>query len=81
MAKKCYKAAHQAKQELEAFNKSIESLELCIEKAANRELNICDELDWNAALADFDPLLLDPDLSAVPLSPNLGVDDGTGTSS
>ena len=35
LAKKYYEIVYQAKQELETFNKSIKSLELCIEKAAN----------------------------------------------
>ena len=81
LAKKHREVVYQAEQELEALDKSIESLELHIEKAANRELNIYNKLDWNTALANFDLLLLDLDLSAVPLSPNLGIDDGTGTSS
>ena len=81
LAKKYREIVYQVKQELEALDKSIKSLKLCIEKAANRELNICDKLDWNTALANFDLLSLDPDLSAVPFSLNLGVDDGTGISS
>ena len=45
LAKEYHEIVYQAKQELEAFDKSIESLELRIEKAANRELNICDKLN------------------------------------
>ena len=81
LAKKYYKIVYQAEQELEIFNKSIKSLELCIEKAANRKLNIYNKLNWNTALADFNLLLLDSNLSAISFSPNLDVDNGTRISS
>ena len=45
LAKEYREIVYQIKQKLKAFNKSIKSLELYIEKVTNQKLNICNKLN------------------------------------
>ena len=60
---------NRAKKELEILDNSLESLKKKQKEAVNREISVCDKLDWNNTLAGFDFLSLDPVFVAEPQLP------------